>query len=161
MSHKGHCSVALLLMAVLLLAGCSAAPVAPLTPKQDTASSQQLARQLVRDGRLAFEEGRNHSAMESWQAAVNLNPKDATTVNNLALLYSEEKRFRDAVRLLENGLMYSPDTAELHLNLAVISELYLLDLETALRHYRRYRELSREDDARVAGWIADLERRVD
>lgn len=149
------------LCVLLVLVGCSTAPLQSVSSEQGEAHARQQAKQLVREGRLAFDEGRKHSAMESWQAAVNLAPEDAATVNNLALLYSEDKRFKDAISLLETGLAYSPDTAELHFNLAVISELYLLDLETALIHYRHYRELNGDGDTRVAGWIADLERRID
>ncbi len=70
-------------------------------------------------------------------------------------------RFAEAVAVLENGLRHSPNTAELHYNLAVISELYLLDLDAALTHYRRYRDLADPEGKLVAGWIADLERRLD
>jgi len=42
----------------------------------------------------------------------------------------------------------------------VIAELYLLDLQTALEHYNRYRQLTDKEDQQVAGWIADLERRL-
>ena len=90
-----------------------------------------------------------------------MNPGNALTANNLALLLREQGRFEEAVTVLETGLSHSPVTAELHYNLAVISELYLLDLDGALTHYRRYRELADTEEKRVAGWIADLERRLD
>ena len=90
-----------------------------------------------------------------------MNPGNALTANNLALLLREQGRFEEAVTVLETGLSHSPVTAELHYNLAVISELYLLDLDGALTHYRRYRELAGTEEKQVAGWIADLERRLD
>ena len=90
-----------------------------------------------------------------------MNPGNALTANNLALLLREQGRFEEAVTVLETGLSHSPVTAELHYNLAVISELYLLDLDGALAHYRRYRSLAGTEDKQVAGWIADLERRLD
>ncbi len=90
-----------------------------------------------------------------------MNPGNALTANNLALLLREQGRFEEAVAVLETGLSHSPATAELHYNLAVISELYLLDLDGALAHYRRYRELAGTEEKQVAGWIADLERRLD
>ena len=31
----------------------------------------------------------------------------------------------------------------------------------ALTHYNRYRKLTQSDDQEVAGWIADLERRLE
>lgn len=86
--------------------------------------------------------------------------QDVVAINNQALSLKERDRFREAAKLLRSGIEASPATPELHYNLAVISELYLLDLKAALLHYRRYRELSGTEDKRVAGWIADLERRL-
>lgn len=89
-----------------------------------------------------------------------LDPQAVVALNNRALSLKDEGEFREAARLLRTGVEASPATPELHYNLAVITELYLLDLETALAHYRRYRELTGDDDRQVAGWMADLERRL-
>ena len=107
------------------------------------------------------QQGDRAGAMQAYRKAIDLDPSDAMTVNNLALMLMEDKQFREAATLLRNGLDYAPDVPELHYNLGVVSELYLLDLETALRHYRRYRDLSESGDKAVDGWIADLERRLD
>ncbi|MFT7338528.1 MAG: tetratricopeptide (TPR) repeat protein [Marinobacter maritimus] len=90
-----------------------------------------------------------------------LSPADVAALNNQALRLKEQNRYREAAVLLETGLQSSPDVAELHYNLGVISELYLLDLDRALRHYRRYQELWSGEDKKITGWIADLERRLD
>lgn len=114
---------------------------------------------------IARQQGNPDQAMAAYRTAFDLNPNDAASANNLALLLREQGEFRQAVKLLQEGLRYSPNTADLHYNLAVIAELYLLDLELALAHYRKFRELmgqSGEQEGRqVAGWIADLERRLD
>jgi len=120
-----------------------------------------MAASFEKEGRKAFEEGRKGAAAKAWQKAVELDPTNAVTVNNLALVLKDQYRFAEAVKLLETGISHSPDVAELHFNLAVIAELYLLDLKTALTHYNRYRELTKADDQEVAGWIADLERRLE
>ena len=64
-----------------------------------------------------------------------------TIRNNLALLLKQE-RFEEAAAMLETGLNVTPKVAELHYNLAVISELYLLDLDKALEHYQHYQALA-------------------
>lgn len=94
------------------------------------------------------------------EAVVALDGQAVVTLNNRALSLKEEGRFREAAELLREGIRGAPDTPELHYNLAVISELYLLDLDNALTHYRRYRALTEQDNKLVAGWIADLERRL-
>lgn len=141
-----------------MMVGCSA----PGSKKPEAVpANPEKALEYVLEGREAYDQGRNMAALDAWEMAVKLNPKDAVTVNNLALLLKDENRFEDAISLLETGLQYSPGVADLHYNLAVISELYLLDLERALTHYRKYQALTDADDKRVAGWIADLKRRLD
>lgn len=86
--------------------------------------------------------------------------QDVVAINNRALSLKEQGKFREAAGLLRSGIESSPETPELHYNLAVISELYLLDLKSALVHYRRYRDLADREDKQVVGWITDLERRL-
>lgn len=143
-----------------LLAGC-AGPAAQQPQPEPVQSNPELAKEFATQGQLAFEQGRRNAAAEAWQRAVELDPGNAVVVNNLALLMKDQHRFADAVTLLERGIARSPEVAELHFNLAVIAELYLLDLDKALAHYERYQALTEEDDKLVAGWIADLERRLE
>ncbi|MDS1310420.1 MULTISPECIES: tetratricopeptide repeat protein [Marinobacter] len=141
------------------LFGCASTPVEPVS-KPPVLYPQQ-AQVHVQQGAIAYEQGDISAAIEAWNLAVELNPADAVIVNNLALLLKQKNRFDEAAALLENGLKLSPEVAELHYNLAVISELYLLDLDRALVHYQRYQGLSADEDKKVTGWIADLERRLD
>ncbi len=147
------------LLLLLVLGGCAGQEIRQ--PKESVKTDPELAAKFEYEGRTAFEEGRKGTAVKAWRKAVELDPTNAVTVNNLALVLKDQHRFAEAAKLLETGLAHSPDVAELHFNLAVIAELYLLDLETALVHYSRYRELTEEDDQQVAGWIADLERRLE
>ncbi|MBO6813016.1 MULTISPECIES: tetratricopeptide repeat protein [Marinobacter] len=147
------------LLLLLVLGGCAGQEIRQ--PKESVKTDPELAAKFENEGRTAFEEGRKGTAVKAWKKAVELDPTNAVTVNNLALVLKDQHQFAEAAKLLETGLAYSPDVAELHFNLAVIAELYLLDLETALVHYSRYRELTEEDDQQVAGWIADLERRLE
>jgi len=152
----------LLLIAVAGLGACATTGDAPKPEAEEIPQvhSPEQAEEWSRKGKLAHEQGDVEGAVEAWQQAVQLNPADAVTVNNLALVLKQQDRFDEAASLLEKGVKASPATAELHYNLAVISELYLLDLDKALAHYQRYQTLVAEEDKMVAGWIADLERRL-
>lgn len=143
---------------LVLLVGCAGQEVRQ--PETPIGKDPELAASYEHEGRVAFEEGRKGAAVDAWQKAVELDPTRAVTVNNLALVLKDQYQFAEAARLLELGISHSPDVAELHFNLAVIAELYLLDLQTALEHYNRYRQLTDKEDQQVAGWIADLERRL-
>lgn len=100
------------------------------------------------------------TAMMLYRSAIAANPANTMAVNNLALLLQRAGRFEQARAVLSDGLIHAPDAAELHYNLGVLSELYLLDLKTALTEYQRYQQLSGDDNHTVDGWIADLERRL-
>ncbi|MGO1460954.1 MAG: tetratricopeptide repeat protein [Marinobacter sp.] len=152
-----------LLATVLCLFGCSGQTIKPSLPVEQSQKppDPQQALVHVQEGAAAYEQNNLPAAIEAWQLAVELNPADAVTHNNLALLLQQAHRFKEAAGVLETGLEGSPNVAELHYNLAVISELYLLDLNRALTHYQRYQGLSDREDKKVEGWIADLERRLD
>ncbi|QBM17167.1 hypothetical protein MARI_12730 [Marinobacter sp. JH2] len=154
----------LLVAVVTVISGCAAtgngSGLEKLLPPSHLAYSPKQAEVLAREGKQAYEQGDVEGAIQSWQSAVSLNPADAVTVNNLALVLKDENRFAEAAKLLEKGVDASPETAELHYNLAVISELYLLQLEKALIHYKRYQQLANAEDAAVDGWLVDLERRL-
>lgn len=156
--------LALGLVLGLVLAGCAGSPTSSVsTPEAAVEKSQNPAMAKVHAARAdaALQQGNKDKAMAEYRLAFDLDHNDAVSANNLALLLRERGQFREAVTLLQEGLRYSPDTADLHYNLAVIAELYLLDLELALAHYRKFRTLNEQEHQLVAGWIADLERRLE
>lgn len=155
-----HYRTVAVLMGLALLAGCAATSPQRGKPAPEPVRSPEQAREWSRQGMLAHQQGQTDEAIEALQQAVALNPADAPTANNLALLLKQQNRFSEAAGVLATALSASPDVADLHYNLAVISELYLLDLPSALTHYQRYTELSAEEDKAVTGWIADLQRRL-
>ncbi|WP_372965533.1 tetratricopeptide repeat protein [Marinobacter sp.] len=162
--RPGRCVV---LVAIIALTACATTSDVS-TPKTNTNTmestpvySPEQAAIWSRKGKTAHEQGDIEGAIQAWQQAVELNPADSVTVNNLALVLKGQHRFHEAADLLEKGVKASPSTSELHYNLAVISELYLLDLEKALMHYKRYQSLAIDEDKSVTGWIADLERRLE
>ena len=149
----------LLLLVLAGLAGC--ASKAPAPEKVAPVYQPEQSKEWERQGRQAYEAGDHKMALEAWHQAVAADPANVTVRNNLALLLKEQERFEEAAAMLETGLNVTPKVAELHYNLAVISELYLLDLDKALEHYQHYQALAGEEGSQVAGWIADLERRLE
>jgi len=146
----------------ITLLGCAANSPQPKAVTKNTAPvyAPEQALNWSRKGQKAFQQGDTAGAIDAWQRSAALDPTDARVCNNLAILLKQQGRFSEAADVLETGLTHNADTAELHYNLGVISELYLLDLERALIHYQKYRDLTGKEDKLVAGWIADLERRL-
>ncbi|MEQ6886172.1 tetratricopeptide repeat protein [Salicola sp. Rm-C-2C1-2] len=100
-------------------------------------------------------------AIRALERLLQQSPDEAAAANDLALLYRQKGRIEEAAGLLRAALEANAGNPRLHYNLAVLSELYLLDLEQALAHYRRYQALTETKDEEVGLWIRDLERRVE
>ncbi|MBN7768909.1 tetratricopeptide repeat protein [Marinobacter daepoensis] len=151
------CRTGLMVLMMALGACASNAP----EPEEVTVRYQpEQSREWVCQGRQAYEAGRPEAALDAWRKALAADPTNAIVRNNLGLVLKELARFSEAAETFEEGLAVTPEVADMHYNLAVISELYLLDFTKALKHYRQFQDLSGGRDAQVAGWIADLERRL-
>lgn len=148
-----------LLLGIAWLAGCTSKALVPEKPVTLYDPEQSKIWEL--QGRQAYESGDYELTLKAWRQAIAADPGNARVRNNLALVLKDQQRFEEAAQILEAGLKVTPNVAELHYNLAVISELYLLDLSKALEHYLQYQALTGDEGTQVAGWIADLERRLE
>jgi len=61
---------------------------------------------------------------------------------NLAIIYENAGRYKEAAEEYEKTLQLSPDDADIHYNLAIVYDDHLQNNEKAAFHYRRYLELS-------------------
>lgn len=104
--------------------------------------------------------GKTAEAVEAYQNAIKVNPDNLDAYNELAILLREQGRFKEAEAQYLEALSVWPDYPQTHRNLGILYELYMGRLEDALHHYRRYQDLQTSPSPKVAGWIADLQRRV-
>ena len=125
---------------------------------QLVAERPELADMQADYGLALQRSGNQDAAVEAYRKALSIAPAQPLAANNLALLMRSQGEFRQAQALLQTAVATHPELPELHYNLAVISDLYLLDYKTALAHYRAYQKLLPQPDKKVAGWIAVLER---
>ncbi|MDD5560740.1 MAG: tetratricopeptide repeat protein [Candidatus Omnitrophica bacterium] len=74
---------------------------------------------------------------------------------NLALVYENAGRYKEAAEEYEKTLELAPDDADIHYNLAIVYDDHLQDNEKAIIHYRRYLELAPDakDASMVAAWM--------
>lgn len=112
-----------------------------------------LAIVYERDDRL-------EEAREALDGALAIDPGHAKANNQLGILLRRQGAFAEAEKAYLRAIETDPDYALAHRNLGVLLDLYLHRPAEALRHYRRFQELSAEPDAAVERWIIDLERRV-
>jgi len=120
----------------------------------------RLAGPRANLGILYSRTGREAEALEALRGAVKLNPNRAAYYNEIGMILRRAGKFDDARGSYAKALEVDPTYAYAHLNIGILYDLYLQELDKALDHYRRYRELAPSEAPTVAKWIADLRRRA-
>ena len=90
--------------------------------------------------------------------AIAVNPRHPVAHNELGIVYRRTGRFEEARKSYEVALELQPSFHFARKNLAILCDLFISDVECALKHYELYREAV-PDDKSVEIWIADLRNR--
>jgi tetratricopeptide (TPR) repeat protein len=104
--------------------------------------------------------GKHGDAVSHLREGLRRRPADPRAAVLIALSQREQGQFAEAEATLKQRLAAMPQDDQAHLNLGVLYELYLFRPQEALAHYRQFQALQAVPDARVAGWIAVLERQA-
>ncbi len=99
-------------------------------------------------------------AETAFREAIERNSRDAVAHNHLGILERRKGRFNEARDSYRRATEINSEYAAAYLNLGILFDIYLQDLEQALRFYRKYQALISEENSQVAGWIVDIERRL-
>ncbi|MFU8895632.1 MAG: tetratricopeptide repeat protein [Gammaproteobacteria bacterium] len=102
--------------------------------------------------------GQVDQAKAALAQALELNPRHPVAHNELGMLNRSTGDFVAAREHYEQALAVYPAFHFARRNLAVLCDLYLADLECALKNYGLY-TAAVPDDAEAAMWIADLRNR--
>ncbi len=103
--------------------------------------------------------GNMQAAEEHLRTALEANPGHPIASNELGIIYRKTGRFAEARRSYEAALAIYPGYHYARRNLAVLCDLYLGDLECALRNYEAYMATVPVDDE-VSMWMKDLQYRM-
>jgi DNA-binding transcriptional MerR regulator len=97
-------------------------------------------------GRLLHERGEARAATTHYRRALVSLPTHATAAFNLGVALEDLRRPAEATHAYERAIALNPRLADAHFNLAGLLQSRG-DRQAALRHYRRYRDLTGGSDA--------------
>lgn len=98
-------------------------------------------------------------AEENIKQALAINPDHPLANNEYGMLQRKNGRFQEARATYEKTLKQYPAFLPARKNLAILCDLYMRDMECALKNYQIYSEAVPNDKS-VRIWIADLEKRI-
>jgi tetratricopeptide (TPR) repeat protein len=143
--------------ALRLLAGQPAAPGIALLVGVTESAPDAIAPHI--DLGIAYaRSGDLVHAEESFGKALAINPDHPVANNELGIVYRREGKFAEARAAYERALAVAPTFHFAHRNLAILCDLYLMDIGCALAHYEAYSRAV-PDDEQAVKWIADLKAR--
>ncbi len=103
--------------------------------------------------------GKIPEAVNEFETAVRLSPRQPVYLNQLAITYRQKGEFAKARDAYQKALALDPGYAGATLNLGILFDLYLGEPQRALELYGRYMSLAPNGDPVVAKWVADLKNR--
>ena len=120
---------------------------------------QKYSGPSYRLARLYFEQKNYVEALEAVETAISINGENYFAHNLKGVVLREQGEFDKAKQAYLKAESIYPAHPKTHLNLAILSDIYLYDLASALESYENYMRLVKEDK-KVSGWIVDLKRRI-
>ncbi|MDH3537646.1 MAG: tetratricopeptide repeat protein [Gammaproteobacteria bacterium] len=99
-------------------------------------------------------------AEKAFEEAIKRDDGDAVAHNHLGILKRQKGEFQEARTHYQRAIDANSSYALAYLNLGILFDIYLQDLEQALRHYQKYQSLIGNQNDQVATWIVDIERRL-
>jgi cellulose synthase operon protein C len=94
-------------------------------------------------------------AEENLKLAIKVDPGNPVANNEYALLFRKTGRFKEARQIYEYILDKYPNFTMAQKNLGILCDIYLKDIECALKYYSIYSGFM-PDDGPVKIWIADI-----
>ncbi len=123
-------------------------------------SQPKLTGALVNLAVIKKNQKKQEDAQALLEKALVINPNFVEALLQQALIFQDKGEFSKAEDLLRRAEAIDSTHPMVNYNLGVLYELYLQDYALAIKHYKRYVEVSKADDVEtVQRWIMLLERK--
>lgn len=100
------------------------------------------------------------SAYQNLNKALERNPKMHQALNARGYLELARGNVAKAVGDFRQAFFLKEDYAPAHYNYALVHDIYFQEMKVAVRHYKRYLELTKHQDKKTADWVVELERNL-
>ncbi len=127
--------------------------------RQLSAQYPALAGPVVNQAIILRKKGQLDAAHKLLQDGLLTHGRNPYFLNQLGVYSREMGQFKKAQASYESAIRIDANYAKAHYNLAVLADLYLHDTALALQEFQTYQKLLPEPDAKVAGWLKEIERR--
>jgi len=134
----------------------------------DLASAQRLFNEFIRNkpslaggySNLAlvyFKKNEIEKSLTQVNKALKLNPKQAQALNLRAQLYVKKGKIHEAKDDYLLAVAAKPKYMNAQYNLALLYDIYLQDINLAIKHYKIYMSLLKKPDLPTQEWVTHLE----
>jgi len=126
--------------------------------QQFKAERPELAGPYVNLAIIALKNNGPEKALELVKLALTKNPNLAQALNLLAYLEQVSGEIKSAEKHYKEAIKNKNNYAIAHYNIALLYDVYLQDIESAIPHYERYMELINNEDKNTADWLEQIKR---
>jgi len=134
----------------------------------DLSKAQRLLNEFIRNkpdlaggySNLAlvhFKKNELDKSLVQVNKALKLNPKQVQALNLRAQLYVKNGKIHEAKDDYILAVTTKPDYANAQYNLALLYDIYLQDINHAIKHYKKYLSLLKKPDVTTKEWVTHLE----
>lgn len=121
-----------------------------------TEKHPELAGPWTNLGLIQLKHGNLAEAEKLFRSALTKNPNFPQALNLLGLVETKKGDILQAKKLYSQAIEQNDDYAIAHYNLALLYDIYLQDIKSAVPHYQRYLELINYSDEATANWLEEL-----
>lgn len=100
------------------------------------------------------------SAYQNLSKALERNPKMHQALNARGYVELVRGNVGNAVGDFRQAFFVKENYAIAHYNYALVHDIYFQEMKVAVRHYKRYLELTNNKDKKTADWVVELERNL-
>jgi tetratricopeptide (TPR) repeat protein len=127
--------------------------------KDITDKSSKFTAPYINLGIAYARTGDMENAEENLKKALAINNRHPVALNELGLVYRKTGQYQRAREEYESVLDVYPDFLPARKNLGVLCDIYIQDLNCALKQYEEYLKRVPEDP-KIKIWIADVKNRM-